>query len=65
VPADAAARREWLSRTRAGRISPAVRSALEARYGADAQQIRHAEAFELCEYGRRPSLDELRRMFPK
>ena len=34
-------------------------------YGAEAgQKVRYAEAFELCEYGRRPSLDELRRLFP-
>jgi len=65
VPADAAARKEWLSRSRSGRISPAVRAALEKRYGAQAQEIRHAEAFELCEYGRRPSPDELQRIFPK
>lgn len=34
-------------------------------YGAErGRQIRHAEAFEVCEYGRQPSRDELRRMFP-
>jgi len=65
VPADPAARRQWLSRTRSGTISPAVRAALEKRYGAAAQQVRHAESFELCEYGRRPALEELDRLFPK
>ena len=65
VPADPTARKEWLSKTRAGRISPAVRAALKTRYGAQAQQIKHAEAFELCEYGRRPSQDELQKMLPK
>ncbi len=28
------------------------------------RQVQHAEAFELCEYGRRPSLDELKKLFP-
>lgn len=65
VPKDAVARKQWLSKTRAGRITPAVRAALEARYGAEAQKVQHAEAFKLCEYGRRPSIDELRAMFPK
>ena len=66
VPAGAAARRQWLSETRAGRIGPAVRDALERRYGAEhGARVQHAEAFELCEYGRRPSLEELQRMFPK
>src|ERR1051325_1638911 len=64
-PADPVARREWLSRTRSGHISPAVRAVLDKRYGPKAEQVKHAEAFKLCEYGRRPSLDELDRMFPK
>ncbi len=34
-------------------------------YGAEAAgKIRHAEAFEICEYGRMPSRDELRKLFP-
>jgi LmbE family N-acetylglucosaminyl deacetylase len=65
VPKDPAARKTWLSRSRGQRISPAVRAALEKRYGADAAQIQHAESFELCEYGRRPDLETLQRMFPK
>jgi LmbE family N-acetylglucosaminyl deacetylase len=66
VPKDAAARKAWLSRTRTGRITPAEMAAMEKRYGADqAKQIHHIEAFELCEYGRRPSLEELQAMFPK
>jgi LmbE family N-acetylglucosaminyl deacetylase len=65
VPADPAARKQWLSRTRSARISPAVRTALEKRYGAQAQQVQHAEAFKLCEYGRRPPIEELERIFPK
>jgi LmbE family N-acetylglucosaminyl deacetylase len=66
VPKDVAARKEWLSGARSGRISPALRAALEARYGVEqAGQIRHAEAFELCEYGQRPNLDDLQKLFPK
>src|SRR3954470_12357949 len=34
-------------------------------YGADAaKQIKHAEAFEICEYGRRPTKEELKKLFP-
>jgi LmbE family N-acetylglucosaminyl deacetylase len=66
VPKDAVARKQWLTIARAGRISPALRAALEKRYGAEqGGQIRHAEAFELCEYGRRPNLDDLQKLFPK
>ncbi|HLJ17066.1 MAG TPA: PIG-L family deacetylase [Bryobacteraceae bacterium] len=34
-------------------------------YGAErASRIRYAQAFEICEYGRQPSQDELKQMFP-
>lgn len=65
VPTDAVARKKWLSTVRAGRISPAVRAALEKRYGAKGREVQHAEAFKLCEYGRQPSIEELQQMFPK
>jgi hypothetical protein len=26
--------------------------------------VRYAEAFEVCEYGRRPSADDLKKLFP-
>jgi LmbE family N-acetylglucosaminyl deacetylase len=65
VPKDAAARKKWLAETRAQAVSPAVKAALEKWYGSDkAARVKAAEAFELCEYGRRPSDDEIRRLFP-
>jgi len=34
-------------------------------YGRDAaEKIQHAEAFEVCEYGRQPNKEELKRLFP-
>lgn len=64
VPKDEVARKQWLSKTREGRIKPATRELLQKWYGADrAGQVRYAEAFELCEYGRQPSADELKQMF--
>jgi len=34
-------------------------------YGAErAKKVKHAEAFEICEYGRRPSAEELKKLFP-
>jgi hypothetical protein len=34
-------------------------------YGEEAAKaVRCAEAFEICEYGRQPSPDELRKLFP-
>ena len=41
------------------------RSRLEEYYGKEAGgQIGTAEAFEICEYGRRPNAEEIRRLFP-
>jgi N-acetylglucosamine malate deacetylase 1 len=41
------------------------RAALEQAYGTElGKAVRHAEAFEICEYGRRPSAPELKRLFP-
>ena len=65
VPKDPADRKRWLAESRANDITPAVRRALEKWYGPErAAKIRHAEAFEVCEYGRQPSDDELRALFP-
>ena len=65
VPKDAAARRNWLAKQRGERITPGVRAGLEKWYGADkARAIQQAEAFELCEYGRRPTDQEIRQLFP-
>jgi LmbE family N-acetylglucosaminyl deacetylase len=65
VPKDPAARRRWLFDTRTPQPTPAVRAALVKRYGADrGNGARHAEAFEICEYGARPDEAMLRRLFP-
>jgi LmbE family N-acetylglucosaminyl deacetylase len=64
VPKDPAERRKWLGGFRSGRISDAVRAALVKWYGDRAAKVQHAEAFEICEYGRQPKDDEIRRLFP-
>jgi len=65
VPKDPAERKRWLAQSRGNEIAPAVRRALEKWYGPErAAKIAHAEAFEICEYGRQPSDEDLRRLFP-
>jgi LmbE family N-acetylglucosaminyl deacetylase len=65
VPADPDARREWLSVERGRELSVCARAALARRYGpAHAREVRHAETFQVCEYGRRPSPGELDLLFP-
>ncbi len=65
VPKDPKARIEWLKNQRGNEPNAAVRKALVKWYGEEAAgKIRFAEAFEICEYGARPSQAELRRLFP-
>ncbi len=65
VPKDPKERKAWLAQGRSGRISDAERKALVEELGeAAAAQVQHVESFELCEYGRRPKIDELRALFP-
>jgi LmbE family N-acetylglucosaminyl deacetylase len=64
VPKEPAARLEWLRKTRSSSLTPSVRQALAKWYGARAESVRSAEAFELCEYGRRATEADLRALFP-
>jgi LmbE family N-acetylglucosaminyl deacetylase len=65
VPTDRVERRIWLEKRWDRHPSPLVQRSLEKWYGSErAKQIRRAEAFELCEYGRRPSEAELKKLFP-
>ena len=65
VPKEISNRENWLATDRAVRIIPEVRTALEKWYGKDvAAKVQHAEAFEVCEYGSRPTEDDLKRLFP-
>lgn len=46
-------------------VASRYRKNLEDYYGKDrAAKVQYAEAFEICEYGRRPSKEEIKRLFP-
>jgi LmbE family N-acetylglucosaminyl deacetylase len=65
VPKEVSKREAWLATNRAVKIIPEVRTSLEKWYGKEyAAQVQHAEAFEICEYGSRPTEDDLKRLFP-
>lgn len=67
-PAGRQRRREEVRKDLARRYASSAdqyRAALVKYYGADrAKNVRYAQAFEICEYGRRPSQEELKQMFP-
>lgn len=65
VPKDVSKRESWLATDRSVRITPEVRTALEKWYGKEyATKVQYAEAFEVCEYGSRPTEEDLKRLFP-
>lgn len=65
---DEAARKAWLRKrweARQGGEADRFREALVKWYGPEqGRAVRFAEAFEVCEYGRQPSPDEIRQLFP-
>jgi len=64
VPANKNDREKWLAQTRDPKITPAVRESLEKWYGKEkGDQVQHAEAFEICEYGAQPNDEEIKKMF--
>jgi LmbE family N-acetylglucosaminyl deacetylase len=65
VPNGVDERVKWLAEVRKPVIQPATILSLTKWYGDErARQVKAAEAFEICEYGRRPSEEEIRKLFP-
>lgn len=65
VPEGNEERKAWLRDKRWSSVSPAAKPALEKWYGAaKAGQVKYAESFEICEYGSRPSEEDIKRLFP-
>ncbi|MHB8973059.1 MAG: PIG-L deacetylase family protein [Pirellulaceae bacterium] len=65
---DAAGRLEWIRQRwneRQANEADTYRKGLIRWYGESAgQAVKYAEAFEICEYGRRPTPDEIKQLFP-
>ena len=52
-------------RARYAGIADRFRKELKQWYGEErGAAVKHAEAFEICEYGRRPDREELKQLFP-
>ncbi len=65
VPKTEAERLKWLADWRKPNINENVRESLEKWYGKEeAVKAKYAEAFEICEFGRRLSDEEIRMLFP-
>lgn len=65
VPETEQDRLKWLAEWRKPNLTDDVKKSLAKWYGTEkAKEIKVAEAFEICEYGRRPSEEELKILFP-
>ena len=65
VPEGKDARKAWLKEKRISPVNPASLELLQKWYGKEkAQNVQHVELFEICEYGSRPTEQDIRRLFP-
>jgi LmbE family N-acetylglucosaminyl deacetylase len=65
VPANEQDRLEWLGKMRLNAPSPAMRKSLEKWYDTEtAEKATAVEAFEICEFGRHPSDEDIQILFP-
>ncbi|MEK6476921.1 PIG-L family deacetylase [Catalinimonas sp. 4WD22] len=65
VPQDEKERTNWLKEQWTKKPTDEVRKSLSRWYGnTKAEKVQHAEAFEVCEYGRQVSEDDIRHLFP-
>lgn len=64
VPKQDQERLNWLAEWRSIPINDATKASLMKWYGNKAQDVQHAESFEICEYGKQPSEEEIRLLFP-
>ena len=64
IPEDEAGRIEYLAKRRTFRPGSSTRESLIKWYGEKGKTVQHAEGFEICEYGKQPNEEEIRRLFP-
>lgn len=70
VPKGDAERKKWFREThywakRDADVADKFRAELETWYGPkEGKKVKHAEAFEICEYGRRVNTAEIKKLFP-
>jgi LmbE family N-acetylglucosaminyl deacetylase len=64
VPKDENERLKWLANWRTNTPDKSTRESLKKWYGDRAGVIKHAEGFEICEYGKQPTDQEIMQLFP-
>ena len=64
VPKDEKSRLKFLAKWRSYTPDETTLNCLKKWYGTTASNTKHAEGFEICEYGRQPSDEEIKKLFP-
>jgi len=64
VPENTQDRLAYLAAWRPDTPNVATLNSLEKWYGPGGRAVKHAEAFEICEYGKQPTEEEIRLLFP-
>ncbi len=64
VPETEKERLEFLSNWRSSGPNEVTLESLKKWYGEKANEIKHAEGFEICEYGKQPTDAEIKKLFP-
>ena len=64
VPKDEKSRLEMLANWRSSPLSKAMKESLIKWYGEKGNAAKHAEGFQVCEYGKQPTDKEIKDLFP-
>lgn len=67
VPKGLEERKKWLlaATEKRSSVTPEIKLSLDKLYGPDkAAAVKFVEVFEICEYGKQPSQEEIKRLFP-
>lgn len=67
VPKGLDERKKWLlaATEKRSSVTPEIKVSLDKLYGPDkAAAVKFVEVFEICEYGKQPSQEEIKRLFP-
>lgn len=67
VPKDKTERKKWLltAMEKRSAVTPEIKISLDKWYGKElADKIKQVEVFEICEYGKQPTTEEIKKLFP-
>lgn len=64
IPKDEKSRLEMLAKWRYAPLTNVMKESLKKWYGDEGAKAKHAEGFQICEYGKQPTDEEIMKLFP-